>query len=107
MRVLICVFLLCLLCLPALDPIEAQDSDPPLPVVDAPTARPRILITQSYIAQVLRPRMERNEVSWQNLLTYVSSTQPQTDMNEHPDQVMRSFAIAYLMTGEQRFAQQA
>jgi hypothetical protein len=102
------IFLLCLVSLASLfQPARAQIGSPPLPVADSLTARPRILLTRPYIEQTLHPRMEANTESWQIFFAYVSGQQPEADVAEHPVEVTRSLAVAYLVTGERGFADRA
>lgn len=95
-------FWLVMLLLSSYLPVTAQSSEPPLPVVSEPTAHPRVLITATYLEQTLRPRLR--EATWETLYQYVTSSQAEADLNANPHQVTKAYALAYLLTGEARFA---
>jgi hypothetical protein len=87
-------------------PAHAQSADPPLPVA-AFGAHPRLLITSAYVQETLRPRADRQVRTWADFLAYVSSDEPEADAGWSPGTVVRALALAWLVTGEGRYAQRA
>ena len=87
--------------------LEAQVGEPSLPVAEVPTARPRILLTETYIERILIPRVEDGASTWRRLQAYVDSPQPEADMQQAPQQVARSLAVAHLVTGNPDYANRA
>lgn len=82
---------------------RAQNDTPPVPLA-APGAHPRLLITRGYIDETLRPRADENLPAWTALLAYVESDAPEADAAAHPDGALRALAVAWLVTGEGRYA---
>ncbi len=103
------VVLLIILLLPILDvpPSRAQtDAGVPLPVAGM-GEHPRLLITQTYIDDVLKPRMARNTSTWSNFSTYVASATPEEDASWTPSTALRSLALAWLITEDADYANRA
>lgn len=100
-------FLIGVILVASLAPTQAQINQPNLPVTNPITARPRILMNNTYIEQTLKPRMEDNTRAWQEFLSYVQTNQPETDFENYPFQVMRSLAVAYHLTGDAQYASRA
>ncbi len=88
-------------------PVHAQISEPNLPVTTPTTARPRLLLNNAYLEQVLRPRMANETRAWQEFLRYVDSNQPESDFADYPVQTMRSLAVAYHLTSNPGYASRA
>jgi hypothetical protein len=88
-------------------PIQAQEeSDIPLPVA-AFGAHPRLLITQVYVNQTLKPRAQAGAETWAALAAYVQSGDPEEDAAWTPDAALRSLAVAWLVTGDGSYADRA
>ncbi len=85
----------------------AQIGDPPLPFTTDPTARPRLLLTEQYLAETLRPRWEQGASSAQRWRAYIESDAPEQDFPAHPAAATRALALGYLVTGEARYAERA
>jgi hypothetical protein len=92
-------------------PARAQDSEPDeggLPMPVAPFGQhPRILITRDYVSETLRPRMENNTATWQAFAAYVDSGEPEEDVGWTAGTVVRSLALAWLVTGDDMYATRA
>lgn len=87
-------------------PAAAQDTGVPLPV--APFgAHPRLLITGQYIDETLKPRMADQTPGWQALAAYVDSGDPEENAEWTAATAVRSLALAWLVTGEQGYADRA
>lgn len=86
---------------------QAQNAPPNLPFAPQPTARPRLLITEAYLDGVLLPRWHGASATAARYRAYVESRQPEADLAQYPEQVTRSLALAYLLTGERAYADRA
>ncbi|NDJ76133.1 MAG: hypothetical protein GYB65_07730, partial [Chloroflexi bacterium] len=103
---LVCCCLLLTLLAPlhsAPAPATYAQAEVPVPIA-SPGARPRLLITQGYINQTLIPRMENNGPTWQAFARYVNTDQPEADTAWTPGTVVRSLALAWLVTGDVTYA---
>ncbi|GAB4418733.1 MAG: hypothetical protein Kow00106_14830 [Anaerolineae bacterium] len=87
-------------------PARAQSTDPPLPVA-AFGAHPRLLITRAYVQETLQSRAARQTRTWMDFLAYVESDAPEDDAGWSPGTALRALALAWLVTGEQRYAERA
>ncbi len=88
--------------------VRAQDEggDIPLPVA-AFGAHPRLLITQAYVNQTLKPRAAAGAESWATLAAYAASNQPEEAMEWTPDAALRSLAVMWLITQDSTYAERA
>ncbi|MBN1200528.1 MAG: DUF4962 domain-containing protein [Anaerolineae bacterium] len=86
--------------------VRAQDDGVPLPVAE-PGAHPRLLITSAYIEDTLIPRMEDTTPAWVAFASYLESSGPDEDAALHPGLALRSLALAWLVTGDEGYAQSA
>ena len=91
-------------------PVSAQPATQgetiPLPVA-AFGDHPRILITQAYIDETLKPRAAREDAPWTAFHAYVSSGEADEDADWTPGTALRSLALAWLVTGEDEYARRA
>lgn len=87
---------------------RAQDDTEgvPLPVA-ALGAHPRLLITQQYLDETLKPRAQSSAPAWTALAEYVDSGEPEEDAEWTPDAALRSLAVAWLVTGNAEYARRA
>ncbi len=83
-----------------------QDDTIALPVA-AFGEHPRLLITQAYIDQTLKPRAAREGAPWTVFYEYVSSGGPDEDADWSPGTALRSLALAWLVTGENDYVRRA
>jgi hypothetical protein len=89
-------------------PAAAQDEGGGVPMpVAAFGAHPRLLITQAYINETLKPRAQEGGETWTAFAAYVNSDAPEEDAEWTPDTVLRSLALAWLVTGDIRYAERA
>jgi hypothetical protein len=109
----VCVLLVALwLCITPLAgliaPTRAQDDDGgvPLPVAGF-GEHPRLLITRTYIEDTLKPRITNAASTWETFAGYVDSGDPEEDAEWTPGTVLRSLALAWLVTGQESYAQRA
>jgi len=80
--------------------------DLPMPVAPFGT-HPRLLITQTTVDEVLKPRAASNVPAWGLLSDYVNSGDPEEDAEWAADSALRSLAVAWLVTGDLRYAERA
>jgi len=88
-------------------PARAQLGEPALPIARPPSAHPRLLLTDAYIQQILIPRVENRAATWETFINYASTAVPESDLHTYPQQVTRSLAVAYLVTGDVQYAERA
>jgi len=89
---------------PAEKSAQAQEGGVPLPVA-AYAEHPRLLITQAYIDETLKPRVESAAPTWIAFANYINSTAPEEDAEWTPTTALRSLALAWLVTGDSSYAQ--
>jgi hypothetical protein len=77
----------------------AQDNIPNLPIAQA-GEHPRILITNQYLEQTVTPKIDPSSGTWQSFTAYVESNQILDDLANTPESVIRSLALAWLITDE-------
>ncbi len=87
-------------------PLHAQADDPPLPVA-AFGEHPRLLVTQAYIDQMLKPRVMREAPTWVAFREYVESGAPEEDASWTASTALRSLALAWLVTEDAAYAARA
>ncbi len=80
----------------------AQDNVPSLPIATA-GEHPRILITNQYLEQTVIPKIESASATWQSFTAYVDSNQILSDLSDTPESVIRSLALAWLLTNETKY----
>jgi hypothetical protein len=83
-----------------------DDGGVPLPVA-AFGAHPRLLITQAYINETLKPRAQAGSATWTAFAAYIDSASPEDDAQWAPDAALRSLALAWLVTSDIRYAERA
>ncbi|NDJ84773.1 MAG: hypothetical protein GYB66_02700 [Chloroflexi bacterium] len=86
--------------------LQAQPDAPPVPVAPVGT-HPRLLITTTYLDQMVRPRQESNSAAWQTFKTYADSETVLADIHRYPESALKSLALAWLLTGETLYREQA
>lgn len=87
--------------------IHAQEDDEDIPLPVAPLgAHPRLLITQAYVTDTLRPRAEAEAAAatWTALRDYVDAGEPEEDAAWVAGEALRALAVAWLVTGEADYA---
>jgi hypothetical protein len=88
--------------------VRAQEENGGVPMpVAAFGAHPRLLITQAYINQTLKPRAQDGGETWTAFAAYVDSGDPEEDAGWTPGTALRSLALAWLVTGETSYATRA
>ncbi len=87
-------------------PAAAQGDDIPLPVARRGD-HPRLLITQAYVARTLKPRMTRATPAWIAFARYIDSGEPEANAAWTPGTVLRSLALAWLVTENDAYADRA
>lgn len=84
-------------------PATAQNSL--LPPTAPIGSHPRLIITQPYLETTLSTRLDTP--TWQAFKAYVDSDAITTDFTQHPELVVRSLALAWLLTGDRLYQDKA
>jgi hypothetical protein len=84
-------------------PVIAQGEEIPIPTA-AFGEHPRLLITQAYVDDVLKPRQAQNTPAWTVFETYVKSADPESDAEWTPGTALRSLVLAWMITGDTSYA---
>ncbi|MBI5960209.1 MAG: DUF4962 domain-containing protein [Chloroflexi bacterium] len=92
--------------IPAHPIAHAQETGVPLPVA-AFGEHPRLLISQQYVDETLKPRAAANASTWANFAAYVDSDSPEENAEWTPSTALRSLALAWLATGNADYANRA
>lgn len=84
-------------------PAAAQENS--LPPTAPIGSHPRLIITQPYLDTTLAARLDTP--TWQAFKAYVDSDTIATDALQHPELVVRSLALAWLLTGDRLYQDKA